>query len=206
MRAKDRVANQSKSLVMISGIRTDAEIAALNASHPDFAGFFFTPSRWRLEPEAAAVLIGELGFSIRPVGIFADESAERVAEVAGECGLHAVRLDGHEDATYVAALRKLLPVGVKVWKSLLVVPGAPLDAAGADLRTLDASTSGWDALQSVDGPYLLTGGLTADRLKTALESLRPYAVEASDGVEDAAGFKNAARIAAFVTVARGARG
>jgi phosphoribosylanthranilate isomerase len=211
MRAADRRAAAAKSLVKICGIRTETEVALLNRLKPDFAGFVFAASRRRIEPEAAARLIGQLGFSIRPVGVFVDEAAERVAEIAHECGLHAVQLHGAETAGYVARLRTLLPNGVKIWKAVRMTAGTKPDAAGADLLLLDGAAPGagrtfdWDAARTVDGPYMLAGGLSPDNLQDALDRLHPYAVDASSGVEDESGCKSAEKVAAFLRIARGTR-
>ncbi len=211
MRAKDRMLAASKSLVKIDGIRTDADVALLNRLKPDFAGFVFSASDRRISPEAAAALSGDLGFSIRPVGVFADEAEERVAQVAQDCGLHAVQLHGREDAAYVARLRKLLPAGVKIWKVVRMDPGVKPDLAGADMLYLDGvvpdagRTFDWDAADEVGTPYMLAGGLSPKNLKDALERLHPYAVDAGSGVEDENGILNASKITAFLSIAREAR-
>ena len=143
-----------------------------------------------------------------------DESADDVARTARRCGLTAVQLHGAEDRAYVERLRTLLPEGVQVWKAVRMgtdVTGAVTDTDGADLLLLDAAAPGagrtfdGEAARGAGLPYMLAGGLSPDNLEEALDRLHPFAVDASSGVEDESGYKSAAKVAAFVSIARGTR-
>jgi phosphoribosylanthranilate isomerase len=49
---------------------------------------------------------------------------------------------------------------------------------------------------------ILAGGLTSGNVARALQTVRPYAVDVSSGVEEAPGIKSAARIREFVDAVR----
>ncbi len=48
----------------------------------------------------------------------------------------------------------------------------------------------------------LAGGLSPDNIAEAIETVRPYAVDACSALEDKPGIKNHARLRAFIDVAR----
>jgi len=51
-------------------------------------------------------------------------------------------------------------------------------------------------------PFILAGGLTSENLRTAIKTVRPYAVDVSSGVEARSGAKDRAKIRAFIRAAR----
>ena len=53
-----------------------------------------------------------------------------------------------------------------------------------------------------DRPIILSGGLTPENVKEALEVVRPYAVDVASGVESTPGVKDHAKIKAFVQAVR----
>ena len=53
-----------------------------------------------------------------------------------------------------------------------------------------------------DRPIILSGGLTPENIKFALDAVRPYAVDVASGVEAAPGVKDHAKIQAFVDAVR----
>ena len=87
------------------------------------------------------------------------------------------------------------------------------DAIHLDSRTPDriggtGHTHDWsisrrivDAMAELDRAVILSGGLTPDNVATAIETVRPYGVDANSGVEDGAGGKSAERARAFVRAA-----
>jgi len=56
----------------------------------------------------------------------------------------------------------------------------------------------WKALRGLGRDYILSGGLTPDNVKEALEYLEPYGVDVCSGVEAAPGKKDLARLARFL--------
>jgi phosphoribosylanthranilate isomerase len=67
-------------------------------------------------------------------------------------------------------------------------------------------TGDWSeaARLAVHSQLILAGGLTADNVAAAIESVRPFGVDVSSGVEEHPGKKSPARIATFVATARAA--
>ncbi len=60
----------------------------------------------------------------------------------------------------------------------------------------------WKALKSLGRDYILSGGLTPENVKDALEYLLPYGVDVCSGVEAAPGKKDLARLTRFLGTVR----
>lgn len=92
--------------IKICGLRTPADVAAVNAALPEYAGFIFVPMRRRyVAPAQAAILCQQLDPRIRPVGVFVDARVEEIVEALEHCPLDMVQLHGAEDNDYIAMLR-----------------------------------------------------------------------------------------------------
>ena len=77
----------------------------------------------------------------------------------------------------------------------------------ADYILLDAGSGGtgtifnWELAKNINRSYFLAGGLNLDNIKTAVETLNPYAVDVSSGVETN-GFKDKEKMTEFVKIIR----
>ena len=71
-----------------------------------------------------------------------------------------------------------------------------LDSGAGTGNTFD-----WDMIQSIKRPYFLAGGLSPDNVSKAIQTLNPYAVDVSSGIETD-GYKDYEKAAAFVRAVR----
>src|SRR5271165_826425 len=69
-------------------------------------GFIFAPSTRRIETSTAAEIIAALPAGIEQIGVFVNETPERVAEIVGQVGLSGVQLHGDEPAAQLAGYRQ----------------------------------------------------------------------------------------------------
>ena len=200
-------------------------LAAADAG-ADFVGFNFVAGvRRRLEEEAARRMVQEYRErrstgGPRLVGVFADQPLEEVNRILAGCGLDMAQLSGQEPISY--ALRVERPV----IKAVRVPAGQPRDQTIEDLRQLLQELESEDILPlldpHVDGAlggtgatfdwaiaealapshrFLLAGGLTPDNVAHAVESVRPWGVDVSSGVETN-GTKDPEKIRTFIENAR----
>lgn len=69
-------------------------------------------------------------------------------------------------------------------------------------------TTNWDSAriirQSTDLPVFLAGGLTPENVRTAIQTVEPYGVDVSSGVEAQPGIKDPIKLKTFIAEARNA--
>ena len=83
-------------------------------------------------------------------------------------------------------------------------PRVHLDAAGQPLPGGSGTRPDWETCaRLVDAhpgrKFVLAGGLTPENVRDALESVRPWGVDVSSGIERAPGIKDVTRMRAFAT-------
>ena len=94
----------SETGIKICGMRRKEDIEAANACRPDYIGFILSPGfRRSVTPEEAEQLARRLAPGILKVGVFVNESVEKVVEAAGFLDL--IQLHGSEDNAYIRDLR-----------------------------------------------------------------------------------------------------
>lgn len=196
-------------LVKICGITTEADALLAVGLGADAVGFVFAPSPRQVTPAAVADIVKRLPHGVLTVGVFRDESPQRVVEIAHQAGLGAVQLHGHETAEECRWVRQRLRCTIKAFAA-----GdrtiARFEEFGADFVLVDGPSPGsgevfdWRLGEGVADPgrMIVSGGLRPDNVAQAVAHLRPYGVDACSGVEAAPGRKDPAKLREFVRNAR----
>ena len=119
-------------------------------------------------------------------------SPETTCAEYADCGIiDVIQLHGDEDADFIRRLRELTgaPI-IKAAKIRTPEDIGRVQALGADYVLLDNGTGTGKMFDHslLDGaelrqPFFLAGGLTPENLRQAAESVRPYCVDLSSGVE-----------------------
>jgi phosphoribosylanthranilate isomerase len=193
----------------------DAAFAAeLGASH---VGVVFAPSARKISFAAARKVFDAAGAELQHVGVFADSSAEEVAEIAKEVKLDVVQLHQEINDSFIDELRRsfagdIWPViGVEdPKKAIQQVEEVPIRANGIVLDTSIKGKSGgtgktfnWTALSPLMAKeprvtaLIVAGGLTPKNVATAISAFGPDIVDVSSGVESAPGVKDHNLMRAF---------
>ena len=194
-------------LVKICGITRGEDAAAAVACGAGALGFVFWPKSPRfIDPAAARQIIRTLPPFVTPVGVFVNQPAEEVNEVAALAGLGAVQLHGDESAEYASAMTrpvlKALTVDAaekhaeRAWPAGTMVL---LDVHDPVRRGGTGQTIDWARAAGIaaEQPIVLAGGLNADNVATALAHVRPFGIDVSSGVERAPGIKDRDRLQAL---------
>ncbi|MDY0293804.1 MAG: phosphoribosylanthranilate isomerase [Candidatus Methanomethylophilaceae archaeon] len=175
------------TLVKICGLSRREDVSYANEALPDFVGFVFAESRRRVFPSQAADLRSRLDRGIAAVGVFADAPAEQIACLVQNGTIDIIQLHGGETEDYIRELRSV--AAAPIIKAVTMEPGIGIPDTDADLVLLDSGRGGsgrrfdWDAARCVRRSFFLAGGLEPDNVREAIDTVRPYAVDVSSGVE-----------------------
>jgi phosphoribosylanthranilate isomerase len=171
------------------------------------------PRRWF--ESSARYLEGRLDRR-RPlvVGVFADQPATIVNAVADRVGLDLVQLHGHEPWEEALAIRRPVIKAVRVGAEAsaegvleqVEVGTASMCLIDADIRGElggTGQTADWGVAAALarEMPVVLAGGLTPENVAGAIQSVQPWGIDVSSGVERD-GQKDEALMRAFVAAAR----
>jgi phosphoribosylanthranilate isomerase len=204
------------TFIKICGITNVDDALAAVAAGADALGFnFYSPSPRYLTPREAREIIARLPTSVLTVGVFVNEdSPASVLKIANEAGVTALQLHGDESPEYCRELAR----DRYVIKTLAVandfdlqtvaayeVEAVMLDTKHIALRGGTGQVFDWSIAREVNKvvPKLfLAGGLSPDNIEEAIETVRPYAVDACSALEDKPGRKNHDRMRDFMETAR----
>lgn len=179
--------------IKLCGMFRDCDIDYANEAKPDYVGFIlgFPKSHRNIDAETARRLRFRLDTGIKAVGVFVNSPETTCAEYA-DCGIiDVIQLHGDEDADFIRRLRELTSAPIiKAAKIRTPEDIGRVQALGADYVLLDNGTGTGEMFDHslLDGaeirqPFFLAGGLTPENLRQAAESVRPYCVDLSSGVE-----------------------
>jgi len=172
----------------ICGITTEKEITFLNQMDVDYVGFVFAKSRRKVTPETAKALRQALRKDIMTVGVFVNESPERINEIASTCHLDIVQLHGQETQADMKAIH------YPIWNAVGVKSQADIESAATPLAQailLDYRDPG--SGQSFDWTLVpkersfclvLAGGIHAGNVQAAIRTANPDVIDVSSGVEE----------------------
>lgn len=197
----------------VCGITELEDARYLAGAGADYLGFIQHEESPRYAPPALANDIIEWVHGPKPVGVFVNTPALEINAAADEAGFELVQLHGQEPPELVKAVNPPVIKTIHVRR----------DSTPDQLRTLfdrydevadyflldthDPSIWGgtgesfdWQLARDVasDVPCFLAGGLDAENVGRAVDTVRPFAVDLSSSLESAPGAKSFEKIDAFL--------
>jgi len=162
-------------LVKVCGMRDTQNISEVGQLCPDFMGFVFVSTSPRAVPETfTKASLGDLSPTTVKIGVFSNDSSERIIMKATDLLLDGVQLHGTETKAQIRELKSALPQ-LKILKACSLAGAADLDRLAdfeeyVDLFVFDGSTPGsgskfdWTLLDryQLSTPFLLAGGIGPD--------------------------------------------
>jgi phosphoribosylanthranilate isomerase len=146
------------------------------------------------------------------VGLFVDPEPTYVSQVLATVPLGMLQFHGNERNTeciqfgrpYLKALRMSPEFNVNL--AITQFPDATgilLDAYRAGVPGGTGETFDWSMIPTErPKPLVLAGGLTPDNVRSAVNGVKPWAVDVSGGVEQSPGVKNPDLVERFVRLAK----
>ncbi|MPW36654.1 bifunctional indole-3-glycerol-phosphate synthase TrpC/phosphoribosylanthranilate isomerase TrpF [Vibrio sp. B1Z05] len=184
----------------------DDALKAYNAG-AIYGGLIFAEnSKRKVDQETARLTMS--GAPLRYVGVFQNQSADYISQIAQSLSLHAVQLHGDEDEDFITKLRQQLPSDTEIWKAYGVLDEVPAFIGNVDRHLLDSKTqtqSGgtgqtFDWSKINDQNVMLAGGLNADNIAQA-SKLGCLGLDLNSGVETEPGKKSREKLAkAFAAI------
>ena len=194
--------------IKICGLKRIEDIEAVNTLYPDYIGFVFADFSHRyVDKQKAGELKSKLDPRIKAVGVFVNEDVNFVAELLNEGIIDIAQLHGSEDEDYIRELRSRSDAEIiRAFNTNKVADISEIENSSADMVLVDSGTGSgetfdWSKLKEIKRPYLLAGGLGPDNIAHAVESIHPYGVDVSSGVETDR-HKDSDKMKRFVNIVR----
>ena len=202
----------------LCGLTSERDLDAAIDADTDMVGFVSgvpieTPRE--LAPDRAATLVERVPESVTSVLVTMPATPADGKTLAERVEPDAIQVHGCSPAD-IAALAERIAIPV-----IAAVDAADGDleayAATADALVLDSTdeqgaggtgeTHDWararEVVAALDTPVLLAGGLTPDNVAGAVETVAPFGVDVSSGIETSAGTKDHTKIRRYVARVRG---
>lgn len=197
--------------VKICGLMEPEHVQVAVESGANAIGFVFAPSRRQITVEQAQSLAPLVPPDVCKIGVFVNSTREEVERIAREVPLDMVQFHGDETAEYVRSISvptiKALSIANEedVQKaSKYEVDYFLFDSPGVEFRGGSGHSFDWSLLAEANIPLekvILAGGLTEHNVREAINTVKPYMVDVSSGVETAER-KDAKKIRTFIRAVR----
>ena len=197
--------------VKICGVTNEDDALLAVAMGADAIGFVFAASPRQVHPEVVRDIIKRLPHDTLTIGVFRNETPERVIDIVSRTGLKGAQLHGGETAEDLRLVRLRVPFVIQALPAGDArLAGAGVGPESADVVLVDSQSPGsgevfdWSLAEGApDGVrLLLAGGLNPDNVQQAIRKVRPWGVDSASGTEASPGRKDATKVRLFVARAR----
>jgi phosphoribosylanthranilate isomerase len=182
---------------------------------PDYLGFIFYPKSKRFVGfEPSPEILAHVPDSVKKVGVFVDETPEKVMEVVQNWSLNVVQLHGHETPEYC---KQIQDSGITVFKAFSVDEHFDFNSLSAYSGVCDFflfDTKGqlpggtgqkfnWTLLDNYNGdvPFFLSGGIGPNDLEAVLSFSHPqlFGIDINSGFEISPALKDVEKVKSFIS-------
>jgi phosphoribosylanthranilate isomerase len=200
--------------VKICGI-TDLTTAIAAVDYgADALGFVFAESKRKISEVKAKEIIAHLPKEVVKVGVFVNETKEKIEEIASSVGLTHVQLHGDETPAFCESLSYpvIKAISIHDEQSLKAIENYKceyilIDGPKGKYRGGNGLSFNWNSISVEnlkDKKVILAGGLHEENVEEAINHIKPYMVDVSSGVESE-GKKDFNKIQLFIIKAKGSQ-
>lgn len=190
------------TFVKICGLRDAEDVSAAVSAGANAVGFVFAESVRRVSTSNARAAVEGLAGDVLRVAVMRHPSNEECREVIEVFAPDVIQTDAEDFATLE------IPEQVQCWP--VIREGR--DATASDIYVYEGPQSGsgetvdWTLAADVakHGRMILAGGLAEDNVRVAIQTVRPWGVDVSSGVESLPGTKDHELIERFIGAVRAA--
>ncbi len=203
---------QPRVRVKICGTTSLKDALLAVESGADAVGFiFYKESPRNISQKDVKEIVAQLPPFVESIGVFVNETSDKVNRIAEQCRLTAVQLHGDESPAFCRRIKRRVVKAVRVkdaeslkGMSDFDVSGFLLDAYNEESRGGTGRVFDWNlALRAKkQGPVIIAGGLNPYNVYTAIHRVKPYGVDVCSGVEKSPGVKDPEKISEFIKAVR----
>lgn len=195
--------------IKICGLTRVEDVKAAVNKGADALGFvFYAPSPRAITVEKAEALAVHVPAFVSMVGLFVNPTEEQVREVLDRISLDLLQFHGDETPEFCSRFGRRWIKAVRVQKTEQIeqalsdyrlASGLLVDAWDPHQYGGTGNTFNWDLIPPQRSlPLILAGGLSSANVASAVEKVRPWAVDVSGGVETSKGIKDIEKISDFM--------
>ena len=203
---------ENRTKVKICGLTTLEDARFASGALADYLGFIFYKGSPRyVEPAKAGAIINWIE-GPEKVGVFVNQPLDDVNTIAKQTGIDLIQLHGNESPEYCELVDK------SVIKAFHVSMETTADELSSEIKKyqqvadyflfdtkMDGAWGGtgktfnWSILTNLpeDKPFFLSGGLNAENIQRAINTVNPAVVDLSSGLEESPGLKDFDKIERF---------
>lgn len=188
--------------------QVDDAVTAANLGVDAIGLVFYPPSPRLVSIEQALSIVYALPAFVTVVALFVNEQEAQIRNVLNNVPIDCIQFHGDEPVAacrvynkpYIKAIRMKPDVNVReIAEQYHDASALLLDAYHPRIKGGSGSQFNWDLIpKQCSLPVILAGGLRVDNVRLAVETVKPYALDVSSGVELDKGFKDAAKMATFI--------
>lgn len=193
--------------VKICGI-TNIEDALLCCEYgADAVGFiFYEKSKRHVSFDQAELISKQLPPFIFKVGVFVNETLEKVNQAARQIGLSAVQLHGDELPEYIERINYPVIKSFRIdetfdWKTIDTFENCDIlfDTFSSDQMGGTGKSFDWNLIpEKLRSRVILSGGITIDKLDFIFSEIKPAAIDLSSSLESLPGKKDIQKVIEFL--------